>query len=135
MISCSSRTFAVLSPSEEGLAVMVQILASSLTGGSFSPIRNREAQGPVAHNIGHLFIVIDPSVFRDLGDFERDVDQVMDVLKASNLGAPVTLADARSAPAMAYFEAARRLAGEIVPVTVPGEKRGIFGKLFGRKAA
>ena len=66
-----------------GLAVMVQILASSLTGGSFSPVRNREAQGPVAHNIGHLFIVVDPSVFRDLGDFERDVDQVLDVLKAS----------------------------------------------------
>ncbi len=63
------------------------------------------------------------------------IPESMDVLKASNVGAPVTLADARSAPAMAYFEASRRLAGEVVPVTVPGEKRGIFGKLFGRKAA
>jgi septum site-determining protein MinD len=63
------------------------------------------------------------------------IPESMDVLKASNVGAPVTLADSRSAPAQAYFEAARRLAGEILPVTVPGEKRGIFGKLFGRKAA
>jgi septum site-determining protein MinD len=36
---------------------------------------------------------------------------------------------------MAYFDAARRLAGETVPITIPGEKRGIFGKIFGRKAA
>lgn len=63
------------------------------------------------------------------------IPESMDVLRASNLGAPVTLADARSAPAMAYLEAARRLAGEPVPVTLPGEKRGFFGKIFGRKAA
>jgi septum site-determining protein MinD len=59
----------------------------------------------------------------------------MDVLKASNLGSPVTLADDSSAPARAYFDAVRRLKGEAVPVTVPGEKRGFFGKFFGRKAA
>ncbi|WP_426128695.1 septum site-determining protein MinD [Pararhizobium sp. PWRC1-1] len=63
------------------------------------------------------------------------IPESMDVLRASNVGAPVTLADGRSAPAMAYFEAARRLRGEILPVTIPGEKRGFFGKIFGRKAA
>ncbi|PKA42187.1 septum site-determining protein MinD [Rhizobium sullae] len=63
------------------------------------------------------------------------VPESMDVLRASNIGAPVTLADSRSAPAMAYFDAARRLAGEDVPITIPGEKRGIFGKIFGRRAA
>jgi septum site-determining protein MinD len=63
------------------------------------------------------------------------IPESMDVLRASNIGAPVTLADARSAPAMAYFDAARRLAGEVLPITIPGEKRGIFGKIFGRKAA
>lgn len=63
------------------------------------------------------------------------IPESMDVLRASNIGAPVTLADVRSAPALAYFEAARRLQGEILPVTIPGEKRGIFGKFFGRKAA
>jgi septum site-determining protein MinD len=63
------------------------------------------------------------------------IPESMDVLRASNIGAPVTLADSRSAPALAYFEAARRLAGEVLPVTIPGEKRGLFGKIFGRRAA
>jgi septum site-determining protein MinD len=63
------------------------------------------------------------------------IPESMDVLRASNLGTPVTLADSRSAPAQAYLDAARRLAGETVPVAIPGEKRGLFGKIFGRRAA
>lgn len=63
------------------------------------------------------------------------IPESTDVLRASNLGSPVTLADARCAPSLAYFEAARRLAGEQVPITIPGEKRGIFGKIFARRAA
>lgn len=63
------------------------------------------------------------------------IPESMDVLRASNIGSPVTLADSRSVPAMAYFDAARRLAGETVPITIPGEKRGLFGKIFGRRAA
>ena len=31
--------------------------------------------------------------------------------------------------------AARRLKGEVLPITIPGEKRSLFGKIFGRKAA
>ena len=63
------------------------------------------------------------------------IPESTDVLRASNMGSPVTLADAKSAAAMAYFDAARRLAGEDLPITIPGERRGIFGKIFGRKAA
>jgi len=63
------------------------------------------------------------------------IPESMDVLRASNVGSPVTLADGRSAPAIAYFEAARRLRGEELPVAVPGEKRSFLGKIFGRKAA
>lgn len=63
------------------------------------------------------------------------IPESTDVLKASNIGAPVTLADSRSAPAIAYLDAARRLAGETVPMSIPGEKRGILGKIFGRRAA
>ncbi|NDV87703.1 septum site-determining protein MinD [Aurantimonas aggregata] len=63
------------------------------------------------------------------------IPESMDVLRASNLGTPVTLSDGNSAPALAYKDAARRLAGEQVPMTIPGEKRGIFGKIFGRRAA
>jgi septum site-determining protein MinD len=58
-----------------------------------------------------------------------------EVLRASNVGSPVTLDNALSAPARAYFDAARRLKGEAVPMLVPSESRGIFNKLFVRKAA
>ncbi|MGB6535017.1 MAG: septum site-determining protein MinD [Xanthobacteraceae bacterium] len=58
-----------------------------------------------------------------------------EVLRASNVGSPVTLNAALSAPARAYFDATRRLKGEQIPMHVPSETRGIFNKLFGRKAA
>ncbi len=63
------------------------------------------------------------------------IPESMDVLRASNLGSPVTLADVTCAPALAYRDAARRLAGEQVPMTIPGERRGFMNKLFGRRAA
>jgi septum site-determining protein MinD len=58
-----------------------------------------------------------------------------EVLRASNVGTPVTLNNASSAPARAYFDAMRRLKGEEVAMQVPSESRGILNKLFGRKAA
>ena len=59
-----------------------------------------------------------------------------EVLRASNLGAPVTLCDIQSAPARAYMDAARRLKGEDIAMTIPTDRKaGLFGKLFGRKAA
>ena len=63
------------------------------------------------------------------------IPESQDVLKASNVGSPVTLADPNSPPARAYMDAARRLVGEAVEMQVPGEKRGLFGKLFGRRVA
>ena len=58
-----------------------------------------------------------------------------EVLRASNLGTPVPLSNAESAPARAYADAARRLSGETVDMTIPTEKKGLLNKLFGRRAA
>jgi len=58
-----------------------------------------------------------------------------EVLKASNMGAPVTLNAPSSAPARAYSDAAKRLRGETLEMTVPSDKKGIFAKLFGRRVA
>jgi len=58
-----------------------------------------------------------------------------EVLRASNLGSPITIASENSAPARAYIDAARRLQGEIVDMTIPVDRRGILNKLFGRRAA
>jgi septum site-determining protein MinD len=63
------------------------------------------------------------------------IPESQEVLRASNLGSPVTLNNAQSAPARAYFDAARRLKGEKLAMSVPSENRGILNKLFGRKAA
>jgi len=57
------------------------------------------------------------------------------VLRASNVGSPVTLGIATSAPARAYNDAARRLQGEKLAMTIPSERKGLLDKLFGRRAA
>jgi septum site-determining protein MinD len=58
-----------------------------------------------------------------------------EVLRASNVGAPVTLNNPMSQVARAYIDAARRLNGETVPMIVPINKKGFLDKLFGRRAA
>ncbi|HKH33717.1 MAG TPA: septum site-determining protein MinD [Beijerinckiaceae bacterium] len=58
-----------------------------------------------------------------------------EVLKASNVGSPVTLNNAASAPARAYADAAKRLMGESVAMTIPNDRKSLFGKIFLRRAA
>lgn len=63
------------------------------------------------------------------------IPESQEVLRASNLGAPVTLADPTSAPARAYTDAVRRLLGEKLEMSVPSDRKSLFGKLFGRRVA
>jgi septum site-determining protein MinD len=69
------------------------------------------------------------------------VEDVLEILAipllgiASNMGAPVTVHNPASAPAVAYMEAARRLLGEDVPFNAPAQRQGLLSRLFGRKAA
>ncbi len=62
------------------------------------------------------------------------VPESQSVLKASNLGLPVVLADPASNSARAYADAARRIKGESVEMAVPTVKKGLFGGLFRRAA-
>jgi LDH2 family malate/lactate/ureidoglycolate dehydrogenase len=71
-----------------GLAVMVHILGGALGGASFSPIRNRTLGPSDPYNIGHFFMAIDPRAFRDDGEFEEDLDQVIDVLHGAKRADP-----------------------------------------------
>ena len=57
------------------------------------------------------------------------------VLRASNLGSPVTLNEPANAAARAYIEAARRLEGEEMPMVLPVDRRGFFDRFLGRRAA
>src|SRR5260370_33510997 len=71
-----------------GLAVMVHILGATLSGASFSPIRNRTQKPSDPHNIGHFFLAIDPRAFRADGEFEDDLDQVIDTLHGAKRADP-----------------------------------------------
>ncbi|MFC7397172.1 septum site-determining protein MinD [Chelatococcus sp. GCM10030263] len=63
------------------------------------------------------------------------VPESEEVLRASNLGTPVTFGNPTSVPARAYQDAARRLKGETVAMTIPSERKGLFGRFFARRAA
>jgi septum site-determining protein MinD len=61
------------------------------------------------------------------------VPESTEVLRSSNLGAPVTLGSPNSAPARAYHEAVRKLQGGTA-IEVQ-KQRSLFSKLFSRRAA
>jgi LDH2 family malate/lactate/ureidoglycolate dehydrogenase len=67
-----------------GLALLVQILGATLSGGSFSPTRKPGE----ADNIGHFFLALDPKAFRPPGEFEADLDTVVDTLRATKRADP-----------------------------------------------
>jgi LDH2 family malate/lactate/ureidoglycolate dehydrogenase len=66
-----------------GLAMMAQLLGSTLGGGSFSPFRNRDARPGAPDNIGHFFLALDPEQFRTEGSFDDEVDAIIDELKST----------------------------------------------------
>ena len=78
-----------------GLAMMAQLLGSTLGGGSFSPFRNRDAIPGAPDNIGHFFLALQPEFFRGDGSFEDDVAEVLAWLRGSpaiDPGQPVIVA-------------------------------------------
>src|ERR1700709_2175172 len=63
------------------------------------------------------------------------IPESQDVLRASNVGSPVTLNNAASAPARAYTDAVRRLMGETIAMTIPTVRKSFMNRLLGRRAA
>ncbi len=63
------------------------------------------------------------------------IPESQDVLRASNVGSPVTLHNPASAAARAYLDAAKRLLGETIPMLVPDERKGLMNLLLGRRVA
>jgi septum site-determining protein MinD len=63
------------------------------------------------------------------------IPESQDVLRASNVGSPVTLNDAHSLAARTYMDAAARLEGEFIEMTIPVERRGFMERLLRRRAA
>jgi LDH2 family malate/lactate/ureidoglycolate dehydrogenase len=71
-----------------GMALFAQILAGALGGGSFSPVRNRTQKPSDPDNIGHVFMALNPAAFRDPDDFRRDVDELIDTMRATKPADP-----------------------------------------------
>ena len=65
-----------------GLAAMVNILSSCLSGATLitDPEHTKKPQGM---DIGHFFLVIDPAMFREPGEFEADVARFCGDLRAT----------------------------------------------------
>jgi LDH2 family malate/lactate/ureidoglycolate dehydrogenase len=71
-----------------GLALVVHLLGGALTGGSFSPLRNRTQKPGDPDNIGHLFLALNPAAFRPPEDFLGDVDAVIETLHGARPADP-----------------------------------------------
>ncbi|MBI5068123.1 MAG: Ldh family oxidoreductase [Deltaproteobacteria bacterium] len=110
-----------------GLGVMVQLLSSTLSGASFSPVRNRTRPAGSPDDIGHFFLALDPRAFREEGAFEADADLVLDALRATPPAEPSLPVLVAGDPE----EAARaaRTAGTLaVPAPLAEQIRAICGR-------
>ena len=81
-------------------------------------------KGRVPHNIGHLFLAIDPAAFRDAGEFEDDVDEVLDTLRNSEPADAARPVQVAGDPERRAREE-RVAAGIPMPETLLAQLRGI----------
>jgi LDH2 family malate/lactate/ureidoglycolate dehydrogenase len=90
-----------------GLAVMVNILASCLSGAGLIT-DPPSAKRPQGNDIGHCFIAIDPGLFRDRDEFAGDVTRLCDGLRATTPVDPAQPVMVAGDPQWRYAEQRRR---------------------------
>lgn len=73
-----------------GLAAMVEVLSTMLSGASFAPLRDKKKPGAPGMDVGHFFMAIDPQFFREAGEFEDDLDEFIEALRATPPRDPAT---------------------------------------------
>lgn len=64
-----------------GLAMMAQILSSTLSGAEFCGRFQSERKPGMPDNVGHFMLVLDPGVFRPLEDFENDLSDMLGYMR------------------------------------------------------
>ncbi len=103
-----------------GLAMMVEILCSTLSGAAFAPTQP-PSRPSEPYNVGHFLLALDPGAFRDHAMFANDLDAMIECLRATkpvDPAQPVLVAgDSSSAN-----EAKRRIEG--IPLS-----RGLIDEL------
>jgi LDH2 family malate/lactate/ureidoglycolate dehydrogenase len=92
-----------------GLAAMVNILSSALSGAFMVTDPTRAAKGGM---IGHFMMAIDPGLFRDTADFRADVASFCDTLRATKPADP-------SKPVQVAGDPERRIAAQRRETGIP----------------
>lgn len=64
-----------------GLATMVEVLSTTLSGSFFAATRPQEHPDAPRHNVGHFFLALDPKAFTDEGEFESGLDSMLAALR------------------------------------------------------
>jgi LDH2 family malate/lactate/ureidoglycolate dehydrogenase len=72
-----------------GLAMMVEILSTTLPGATYALLRAPREPQTAPPDVGHFFMAINPAAFRKDGEFERDLDDMIDALRATRPVDPV----------------------------------------------
>ena len=95
-----------------GLSAMVNILGSCLSGATLitDPMHTKK---PMGMDIGHFFMAIDPNLFRDGDDFQKDVAQFCGDLRATTPIDPARPVMVAGDPQWAY---AKKRTAEGIPV-------------------
>ncbi|MFZ5556454.1 MAG: Ldh family oxidoreductase [Pseudomonadota bacterium] len=63
-----------------GLGAVVEVLSTMLPGAFYAPTRSHRHPDAERYNVGHFFMALDPGAFRDEGEFEDDLDDMIDAL-------------------------------------------------------
>jgi LDH2 family malate/lactate/ureidoglycolate dehydrogenase len=113
-----------------GLGAMVEILSTTLTGAAFAPLRQARDPDAARHDVGQFFMAIDPKAFRDEGEFEADLDEMIDALHAARRADPYQ-------PVLVAGEPEERAVAEraAVGIPVPDTLRAIVAGIARRAGA
>ena len=66
-----------------GLATMVEILSTTLSGSFFAATRPKDHPDAPRHNVGHFFLALDPKAFAEEGEFEAGLDEMLAALRGT----------------------------------------------------
>ncbi|MEE2746567.1 MAG: Ldh family oxidoreductase, partial [Pseudomonadota bacterium] len=78
-----------------GLAVMVDILSSTFSGADVVCIPRKDGSNFNIGNVGHFFLALDPAALRAEGEFQSELDDLIDSLRNSSPvdpGQPILIA-------------------------------------------
>jgi LDH2 family malate/lactate/ureidoglycolate dehydrogenase len=71
-----------------GLAMMVEILSTTLPGAQYAVLRAQRDPKATHSDVGHFFLAMDPAGFREKGAFEDELDDMIDALRATRPADP-----------------------------------------------